>query len=67
MEGAASTIGYESRGDRFTVLYHPDNPRRHRVLTLWGQLDGLVLSCLGLFIGLGSALKSRQIKARLSR
>jgi hypothetical protein len=63
----ASTIGYESQGDRFTVLYHPDNPKRHSVLTLWGQLISLGLICLGLLIGLGSAIKGRAIKARLHR
>jgi hypothetical protein len=59
-----STLGYESRGDRFTVIYDPDNPARHRVLTLWGQLGAVGLILFGLLVGGGGYTKYRQAKSR---
>jgi hypothetical protein len=59
---SGTTLGYETEGDEFTVLYRPSQPERHRVLTLWGQLDSLALLGFGLLIGLPTLRAARRIR-----
>ena len=66
-KASQSTFGYERRSDKFTVIYDPDNPARHRVLTLWGQFGVVGLIVFGLLVGVGGYRKCCQVKPRPQR